>query len=154
LKQQVMDALLKKVEIDAPRLLVEDDQARLIEMARQDLEQRGMPNAKTMPIPAEMFAEQAANRVKLGLILAELVKENGLDAKAEQVRAEVEAQAANYEDPQEVIQWYYSNPQRLNEVESFVLETNVVNFVASKAQITENVISFEELTAQAASAAR
>jgi trigger factor len=72
-----------------PKALIEQDQQRLVEMARQDLAQRGMPNAKDAPIPAEMFAEQAERRVKLGLVLAELVKANGLEAKPEQIRAEV-----------------------------------------------------------------
>lgn len=78
IKNQVMDALLKISELDVPKALVEQDQERLVEMARQDLAQRGVPNAKDAPIPAEMFADQAERRVKLGLVLAELVNSNGL----------------------------------------------------------------------------
>ncbi len=86
LKDQVMEALLKVSELDVPKALVEQDQERLVEMARRDLEQRGMPNAKDMPIPAEMFTQQAERRVKLGLILAEIVKANGLEAKPDQIK--------------------------------------------------------------------
>lgn len=108
---------------------------------------RGMPNAKNMPIPAEMFTQQAERRVKLGLVLAEVVKANGLEAKPEQIKAEIEEFAKSYEDPKEVIRWYYGDQQRLAEMEAYVLENNVVNFVCDKAKVTDKVVSFEELTA-------
>ncbi|MNS64014.1 Trigger factor [compost metagenome] len=148
LKDQVMEALLKASELDVPKALIEQDQERLVEMARRDLEQRGMPNAKDMPIPAEMFAQQAERRVKLGLILAEIVKANGLEAKADQIKAEIEDFAKSYEDPKEVMRWYYGDQQRLAEMEAYVLENNVVNFVCDKAKVTDKKVSFEELTAE------
>lgn len=147
LKDQVMEALLKVSELDVPKALIEQDQERLVEMARRDLEQRGMPNAKDMPIPAEMFAQQAERRVKLGLILAEIVKANGLEAKPDQVKAEIEDFAKSYEDPKEVMRWYYGDQQRLAEMEAYVLENNVVNFVCDKAKVADKTVSFEELTA-------
>lgn len=147
LKDQVMEALLKVSELDVPKALIEQDQERLVEMARRDLEQRGMPNAKDMPIPAEMFAQQAERRVKLGLILAEIVKANGLEAKPDQVKAEIEDFAKSYEDPKEVMRWYYGDQQRLAEMEAYVLENNVVNFVCDKAKVSDKTVSFEELTA-------
>ena len=122
-KNQVMDALLKISELDVPKALIEQDQERLVEMARQDLQQRGVPNAADAPIPAEMFTEQAERRVKLGLVLAELVKANELQAKPEQIRAEVDEFAKSYEDPKEVVRWYYSNQQRLAEMEAYVVES-------------------------------
>jgi trigger factor len=150
LKNQVMDALLKASTLDAPRALVEQDQERLVEMARQDLEKRGVPNAKDAPIPAEMFVEQAERRVKLGLILSELVRQNGLEAKPEQVRAEVDEFAKSYEDPKEVVRWYYSDKQRLSEMEAYVVESNVVDFVVSKARVTDKEVGFEELASATA----
>lgn len=147
LKDEVMEALLKVSELDVPKALIEQDQERLVEMARRDLEQRGMPNAKDMPIPAEMFAQQAERRVKLGLILAEIVKANGLEAKPDQVKAEIEDFAKSYEDPKEVMRWYYGDQQRLAEMEAYVLENNVVNFVCDKAKVSDKSVSFEELTA-------
>lgn len=152
LKDEVMEALLKVSELDVPKALIEQDQERLVEMARRDLEQRGMPNAKDMPIPAEMFAQQAERRVKLGLILAEIVKANGLEAKPDQVKAEIEDFAKSYEDPKEVMRWYYGDQQRLAEMEAYVLENNVVNFVCDKAKVTDKSVSFEELTAAPAQA--
>ena len=151
-KNQVMDALLKVSELDVPNALIEQDQQRLVEMARQDLAQRGVPNAADAPIPAEMFKEQAERRVKLGLVLAELVKENGLEAKPEQIRAEVEEFAKSYEDPKEVIRWYYSNKQRLAEMEAYVVESNVVEFVLGKAKVTDKEVSFEALASASAQA--
>jgi len=151
-KNQVMDALLKISELDVPKALIEQDQPRLVEMARQDLAQRGVPNAKDAPIPAEMFAEQAERRVKLGLVLAELVKANGLEAKPEQIRAEVDEFAKSYEDPKEVVRWYYSNQQRLAEMEAFVVESNVVDFVLGKAKVTDKEVSFEALASASAQA--
>ena len=152
LKDQVMEALLKVSELDVPKALVEQDQERLVEMARRDLEQRGMPNAKDMPIPAEMFTQQAERRVKLGLILAEIVKANGLEAKPDQIKAEIEDFAKSYEDPKEVMRWYYGDQQRLAEMEAYVLENNVVNFVCDKAKVADKTVSFEELTAAPAQA--
>lgn len=151
-KNQVMDALLKISELDVPKALIEQDQQRLVEMARQDLQQRGVPNAADAPIPAEMFAEQAERRVKLGLVLAELVKANELQAKPEQIRAEVDEFAKSYEDPKEVVRWYYSNQQRLAEMEAFVVESNVVDFVLGKAKVTDKEVSFEELASATAQA--
>ncbi len=151
-KNQVMDALLKISELDVPKALIEQDQERLVEMARQDLAQRGVPNAAQAPIPAEMFTEQAERRVKLGLVLAELVKSNGLEAKPEQIRAEVDEFAKSYEDPKEVVRWYYSNQQRLAEMEAFVVESNVVDFVLGKAKVTDKEVSFEALASATAQA--
>ncbi|KML53892.1 trigger factor [Burkholderia cepacia] len=151
-KNQVMDALLKISELDVPKALIEQDQQRLVEMARQDLAQRGVPNAKDAPIPAEMFAEQAERRVKLGLVLAELVKSNNLEAKPEQIRAEVDEFAKSYEDPKEVVRWYYSNQQRLAEMEAFVVESNVVDFVLGKAKVTDKEVSFEALASASSQA--
>lgn len=151
-KNQVMDALLKISELDVPKALIEQDQERLVEMARQDLVQRGVPNAANAPIPAEMFKEQAERRVKLGLVLAELVKANNLEAKPEQIRAEVEEFAKSYEDPKEVIRWYYSNKQRLAEMEAYVVESNVVEFVLGKAKVTDKEVSFEALASASAQA--
>jgi trigger factor len=151
-KNQVMDALLKIAELDVPNALVAQDQLRLVEMARADLAQRGVPNAKDAPIPVEMFKEQAERRVKLGLVLAELVKANSLEAKPEQIRAEVDEFAKSYEDPKEVVRWYYSNQQRLAEMEAYVVESNVVDFVLGKAKVTDKQVSFEELASATAQA--
>ncbi|OWW20277.1 trigger factor [Noviherbaspirillum denitrificans] len=143
-KDSVMNALIKVAELDVPNALVEQDVDRLIEMARQDMAQRGM-NVKDMPFPRELFTAQAERRVRLGLILAEVVKTNKLEATPEQVKAQVEEFAQSYEDPQQVIKFYFSDRRRLAEVEALVLEDNVVNYVLGKAKVTDKPVAFDEL---------
>ncbi|NCY12580.1 MAG: trigger factor, partial [Burkholderiaceae bacterium] len=146
LKNQVMDELIKQCQLDVPKSLITSEQERLIEGARQDLMQRGIPNAKDAPIPAEMFAEQADKRVRLGLILSDLVKLHNLTATPDQIKASIEETAATYEDPKEVVRWYYSDPSRLKEVEAVVLEENVVKHICGLAKVTDKSVSFEELS--------
>ena len=100
-------------------------------------------------LPPELFKDQAERRVKLGLILSELVKANELKATAEQVKARVEEFADSYEHPAEVVKWYYESPERLDGPESMVLEDNVVEFVFGKAKVTEKAVSFDELMGNA-----
>ena len=143
-KSSVMDALIKVAELDVPKALLDQDSERLAEMTREDMRQRGM-DVKNMPFPPELFTAQADRRVRLGLILAEMVKTNGLQATAEQVKAHVDDFAHAYEDPQQVIKYYYRDRNRLAEVEALVLEENVVTYVLGKAKVTEKSIAFDEL---------
>ena len=146
LKNEVMDKLNSLCELDVPKSLVASEQERLVEGARQDLMQRGVPNAKDAPIPAEIFAEQATKRVRLGLILSELVKKQNLAATADQIKAEIDEQAATYEDPKEVVRWFYSNPSRLKDIENLVLEDNVIKYFTSQAKVSDKAVTFEELS--------
>lgn len=147
LKDQVMEALLKANPINVPNALVEMEVQRLMQAARQDMEQRGMKNAD-FPIQPEWFADQAKRRVSLGLILAEVVKTEKLQATPEQVRTMVEETAASYEQPEEVVRWYYAQPQRLQEVEGVAIENNVVEWVLGKAKVTDKAAVFDELMGQ------
>lgn len=147
LKDQVMEALLKANPISVPAALVEMEVQRLMQSARQDMEQRGM-KTKDFPIQPEWFADQAKRRVSLGLILAEVVKAEQLQATPEQVRAMVEESAQSYEQPEEVIRWYYAQPQRLGEVEGVAIENNVVAWVLGKAKVTDKAAVFDELMGQ------
>ena len=146
LKKQAMDILSNACAFDLPAFLVSQEEERLIEMARQDLEQRGVPNAKDAPIPEGMFTPQAKERDKLGLIVNSLVKEHGLKASPEQIQSEIEDQAASYDDPQEVTRWYYSDPARLSDIESIVMESNVVKYVMEKATVIDKNVTFAELS--------
>lgn len=144
IKEQVMNALLQVNPITVPAALVEMEVQRLMQSARQDMEQRGM-KTKDFPIQPEWFADQAKRRVTLGLILAEVVKTEQLQAKAEQVKTLIEEMAQSYEHPEEVVNWYYAQPQRLGEVESVAVENNVVDWVLSKAKVSDAAIAFDEL---------
>ena len=147
LKDQVMDALLAANPIPVPNALVEMEVQRLIQEARQNLEQRGM-KAQNFPIQPEWFADRAKRRVTLGLIFAEVVKVEQLQAKPEQVKALVEEAAETYEDPSEVVKWYYSNPGNLADVEAVATENNVVAWALSRAKVTDKAIVFEDLMGQ------
>lgn len=149
LKDQAMDALIATNPIPVPNALVEMEVQRLMQNARQDMEQRGM-KSKDFPIQPEWFAEQAKRRVTLGLILAEVVKTEKLQAKPEQVKSLIEEAAQTYENPEEVVQWYYSQPQQLSEVEAIVIENNVVDWVLSKAKTSDQPVAFDELMGQKA----
>jgi len=148
-KAAAMEALVTKAELDLPQSIVQSEVDRLKDGARADLKQRGIKDADKAPIPDDIFRPQAEQRVRLGLVVAEVVKANDLHAKPEQIRAHIEEMAASYERPEDVTRWYYSDNQRLAEVEAVVIESNVAEFVLSKAKVTEKAISFEELMGQA-----
>ena len=143
-KEAVMDALIKVAELDVPKTLIAQDSERLAEMTRQDMAQRGM-NVKDVPFPAELFAEKAERRVRLGLILSQLVGDNNLQATPEQVKAQIEDFAQSYEDPREVLKYYYSDRRRLGEIEALVLEENVVTYVLGLSKVTTKAVAFDEL---------
>ena len=148
-KEQVMEALLKVNPIEVPKALVEMESGQMAETAKRDMESRGM-GMKNIPVEASWFTEQATRRVKLGLLLAELVKSKNLHVKPEQVRAIVDEFAETFEDPKEVVRWYYSQPQRLAEAEALALENNVVDWVLATAKVTETPIAFDALMGNAA----
>lgn len=148
-KQAVMDALVSKAELDLPNASIQAEIGRLVEGARADLKQRGIKDADKAPIPEDVFRPQAERRVRLGLVVAELVRANELQAKPEQLKAHVEELAASYEKPADVVRWYFGDQNRLAEVEGVVIENNVTEFVLSKAKVTEKKVSFDELMGQA-----
>lgn len=144
-KQAAMEALVSKSELDLPNASVQTELNRLIEGARADLKQRGIKDADKAPIPDDIFRPQAERRVRLGLVVAELVRSNALQATTEQIKAHIEELAASYEKPTDVVRWYYSDNQRLAEVEAIVIESNVTEFVLGKAQVVEKAVVFDEL---------
>ena len=148
-KQAVMDVLVSVAELDLPKASVQAEVARLMEAARADLKQRGIKEADKAEIPEDIFLPQAERRVRLGLVVAELVKANKLEATPEQLKAHVDELAASYEKPEEVVRWYFGDRQRLAEVEAVVIENNVTEFVLGKAKVSDKAVSFEELMGQA-----
>ena len=144
-KDQVMEALLKTNPIDVPNALLEMEIQRLMQSARQDMEQRGGAKMKDFPMQREWFVDQARRRVSLGLILSEIVKVNKLQAQPDQIKKIVEDSAQSYEHPEEVIRWYYAQPQRLQEVEGVAIEDNVVAWALSASKVVEKPIAFDEL---------
>jgi trigger factor len=146
-KAAVMDAVANSAELDIPTALVKSETDRMIESARADLKKRGVKDADKAPIPEEIFKPQAERRVRLGLVVAELVRANNLQAKPDQLQAHIEEMAQSYEKPAEVVRWYLSDRNRMAEVEGVVIENNVTEFVLSKAKVTDKVVAFDELMA-------
>ena len=144
-KASVMDALLKVAELDVPNALVAQETERMVEDMRAELKKRGNKDADKAQIPAEIFQPQAERRVRLGLVVSELVRANNLQAKPEQLQAHIEEMAQSYEKPAEVVRWYLGDRQRMAEVEAVVIENNVADFVLGKAKVTEKVLPFDEL---------
>jgi trigger factor len=144
-KAAVMDALSAAATLELPKALVEGETQRLVENARADLKQRGVKDAETAPIPAEIFTPQAERRVRLGLVVSELVRSNNLQAKPEQLQAHIEELSQSYEKPSEVMRWYLGDRQRMAEVEAVVIENNVTDFVLARAKVVDKVLPFDDL---------
>lgn len=144
---QVMDALLQANAIAVPGALIHREIERLMQLAREDMEQRGM-KVKDLPMQPEWFVEQARRRVSLGLILAEIVKLHDLQAKPAQVKAMVEEAAQSYDHPEEVVRWHYAQADRLSDFESAAIEANVVDWVLARAQVLDKPVAFAELMGQ------
>jgi trigger factor len=134
--------------LDLPKSSVQAEVDRLIEGARADLKQRGIKDAENAPIPDDVFRPQAERRVRLGLVVAELVRAHNLQATAEQIKKHIDDLASSYEKPADVVRWYYSDNRRLAEVEAIVIEANVTQHVMSHGKVTDVAVSFEELMGQ------
>ena len=144
-KGAVMEALSKAAELDLPNALVAGEVERLIEGARADLKQRGVKDADKAEIPADLFKAQAERRVRLGLVVAELVRTHNLQAKPEQLQAHIEEMSQSYEKPAEVMRWYLGDRKRMSEVEAVVIENNVTDFVLGQVKVIDKVLPFDEL---------
>lgn len=140
IKNQVMDGLLAVNPVEVPKALVESEVNRL----RVQAVQQFGGNIKPEQLPAELFEEQAKRRVVLGLIIAEMVKQFEIKPDEQRVRGLIEEMAAAYQEPEQVISWYYKNEQQLNEVRSVVLEEQVVDTVLQKANVIDKAVSYEE----------
>jgi trigger factor len=144
-REAVMQALSSVAQFELPKSLVAAEQQRLAEMARADLAARGVATEGDAALAPELFVEQAQRRVRLGLIIAEIVRSQRLQARQEQIRKAIEEIAQSYEKPSEVIQWYLSNRERLAELESAVTEDNVIGWVLQQAQTVPVAVAFDEL---------
>jgi trigger factor len=142
IKEQVMNGLSDNNEVDLPQALIDQEVNRM----RQEAVQQFGGGAQFDPgmLPAEMFAEQAQKRVKLGLIVNEIVDKNSLEASSEKVREAIEEMASTYQEPEEVINHYYGNEQQLSQIQNVVLEEQIVNFVLGSAKVTDKTVSYDD----------
>jgi trigger factor len=139
-----MDALLKANPVNVPKALIEMEIHRMRQNLVKELERSGM-KTNDFPMQNELFVEQATRRISLGIIVAEVIKAEKLEAQPQQVRAAIEDMAESYERPEELVRWYFAQPKRLDEVEDVVSENNVVAWVLSKVKVTDKEADFDEL---------
>lgn len=143
-KEQVMDAFVESAKFDVPHSLVEAEIERMQKQAVEDLKQRGM-TTDNLSLPRDLFTERATRRLKLSMLVSELVKSNGLQPKPEQVRKVIEEHAESFEQPEQLVRWYYADPGRLAEVEALVMEDNVVEWALGKMKVEDEPTDFDEL---------
>ncbi len=147
-KSAAMEALVKAAVLEVPKALIESEVERMGESTRNDLKERGVKDADKAPIPPDMlqlFRPQAERRVRLGLVVADLVRSKNLQAKPDQLQAHIEELAQSYEKPSEVLRWYLSDRQRMAEVEAVVVENNVTQYVLTQTKVVDKVLAFDEL---------
>jgi trigger factor len=147
-KGAAMDALVRLAELEVPNSLVAAEIDRMTTAAREDLKQRGVKDADKAPIPGEIFKAQAERRVRLGLVVGELVRQQNLQAKPDQLQAHIEELSQSYEKPAEVMRWYLSDRKRMAEVEAVVVESNVTQHVLEKAKVVDKQLAFTDLMEQ------
>lgn len=144
-KESAMDALLRIGQLDVPKALLDSEARNIMQQTMQEMKERGVKIPQGMTLPSDLFAERAQRRVKLGLIVAELVKLHDLKVKPEHVKALLKDYAQGFDHPDEVIKWHYGDPARLQTVEKLALEDNVVAWVLGAAKVTDKVMEFNEL---------
>ncbi len=152
-KQQVLDIIMEANPVELPQSLVDSELQQMMNETRQSM---GMPPAEgEQTIPEEIrtaFGEKANRRVALGLLIGEILKEQGFEADADKVRERIEAQASSYEDPASVLAWYYQDKSRLSGVEALVLEDQVVDWIAQQFDVVEEKKSFDDIMQNSAQA--
>lgn len=143
-KDQVMAGLVSSATFEVPRALMDAEIARMQELAVADLKQRGM-TTEGIQLPTDLFADRARSRVTLGLLVADLVRKNDLSPRPEQVRKVIEEHAESFEQPAEMVRWFYGQPERMAEVEALVMEDNVVEWSLARMKVEDQVTPFDEL---------
>jgi trigger factor len=143
-KDQVLKALIDNARLEVPKALIDAEIDRLMQGMAESLKARGMQEQATS-MPRDVFEPEARRRVTIGLVLAEIVKNEKIKAEPEQVKSVVEDYAQSYERPEDVVRWYYQSPDRVREVESVVIENNVVDWLLAKATVVDKPTAFEEL---------
>ena len=141
LKDRAFEALIDKNPIEVPAALVEEETDRLAQDMQMQLGQQG----QDFSLPRELFQDKARRRVLLGLLIGEVVKANNIQVDQDRMRSLIESIAAGYEDPQEVIQWYYGNQEALSSAQTLVLEEQVMDWILEQAKVVDKPYSFEEL---------
>ena len=146
-KNKVMDVLVKAADFDLPKAMLEKEVNQLMEATLKDFAARNL-NIKDVPLPPEMFKDQAEKRVRLGLIFADFMKDDQFKVSEEVVRARAEEIGASYENPKMIVDYYMNEPSRRQELEALVMEDKVIDYVFNKVKTVEKAMPFSELMAQ------
>ncbi len=144
LKNVVLDALYEKVKITLPKVLIDEEVQKMIKAYGENAKKQNM-KLEDLDLPKEMFEEQAKRRIALGLILGEIIQKNEIKVDDIKVRSTIEGMATSYERPQDIIEWYYADEGRLNEVKQMVLEEQTVDWIVEQAQVTDQAVGFEDI---------
>lgn len=147
-KAAALQVLTDSAQLQLPKVSVQSEVERMVAAAREDLKKSGIKDVESAPVPEDVFREEAERRVRMGLVVSEVVQQENLYATEEQVKKHIDSLAVSYEKPEEVTRWYYSDEARMNEVRAAVVEQNVADYVFSKAKVVEKNVSFEELMGQ------
>ena len=147
-KQAVFDALSEKCDFDLPHAMVDREIASLQQEMMRRFEQQGMKPNQLPELPREHFEDQANKRVKLGLIMSELVQENKMEPSEAQVLAKIDEIAVQYQDGEQVKQWYHSHPEEMDKLKSVVVEDMAIEWVLEQAKVTEENVDYETLMQQ------
>ena len=143
-KKEVMDKLLELHNIDIPKALIQQEAQALARQMASNMQQQGM-SAEQANFPPDIFEAEAKRRVGLGLIMAEIVKKQDIKADEAKVRAKIDSIAEPYEQKEQVVQWYYGDKRRKSEIESLVIEEQIVDWVLAQASVIDKAMTFNEI---------
>jgi trigger factor len=146
IKSQAMDLIYEQNKIEIPKAMIEEEIDTLLKQTRERLGQQG---AGSLELPRDMFEEQARRRVNLGLVVGEIIKQNEIKIDNDRVRKTIEDFASSYEQPEDVVKYYYGNQEQLAAVQNVVLEDQVVDWVLEQTEVNDEQTTFAELTAEA-----
>ena len=136
-------AALRATHADLRVVFLVDSEAQALRRQAQEGLVQGRGGAPALELPLTLFEDQARRRVALGMILSEVVRANELKVDPERVRARVASIASTYQEPEEVVRWYYSDKRRLADAENVVLEDQVVDWILERAQVTDSPTTFD-----------
>jgi len=144
LKTAVMDALYEKIQIAVPNTLIDQEVENMMKPYVETAKRQKM-KLEDLKLPRDVFEDQAKRRVALGLILGEIIHKNDIKVDGDKVRATIEDMAKSYERPEDVINWYYSDESRLNDVQQMVLEDQTIEWLVARAKVSDETINFNDV---------
>ena len=139
-----MDELYAKIQISIPNVLVDQEVENMMKPYMETAKRQKM-KLDDLKLPREVFEEQAKRRVALGLILGEVIQKNDIKLDADKVRSAIEDMAKSYERPEDVINCYYSDEKRLDDVRQMVLEDQTVEWLLAQAKVADETVSFSSV---------